>query len=236
MQAGEVSFKVSLRLEIHVEANQVQERQVQIFGRGIVGVAEKPLRVFCFGDPVKRLDETLHPARPVPAHDGRGDLVGDDVSEDRGMARAGADLGAYQFLDLTGNTLVVEKARALFHLQPDHDAKALPLGKVEQPARRHVVGADGVHAVGRDLGKIALDNFRVRVRAAIPGGSKRPVGHAAHVELLLTDPNEFASHARPQPQASGASNGSEIGGNRCHGQSIDKTRFGRLSRSARLAD
>ena len=139
------------------------------------------------------------------------------------MARAGANLGTHQLFDLVRNFLVIEEARALFHLQPDHDAKALPLGNVEQPARRHVVGSDSVHAACRDLSKVALDNLRVRVRAAIPGRAKRPVGHAAHVELLLTRPNEFASHARPQLRARGASNGSEIGSKRCHGQLIDRT-------------
>jgi hypothetical protein len=79
--------------------------------------------------------------------------------------------------------------------EPDHDAQAVALGDVEQPARGHAVSADRVQPVSGDLGKVVLNDVAT-VLGAVPVGAKGPVGHAANPELLLTEPKELAAGSR----------------------------------------
>jgi hypothetical protein len=82
----------------------------------------------------------------------------------------------------------------LFPGQADHDAQAVPLRQVQEPARRHGARADGVQAVGRHLREVALDDVGAVVLAAIRVGAERPVRDAAHVEFLIAEVNELAPH------------------------------------------
>jgi hypothetical protein len=69
---------------------------------------------------------------------------------------------------------VVEEGDMLFPGQPDHDAQAVPLRNVQEPARWHGVRADGVEAVGRHLGEVARDDVGAVVLAAIRVGAEGP--------------------------------------------------------------
>ena len=86
-------------LEVDVEARQVEERQVQVLGRGEVDVGDQSLRILLLGGAVEALDEALDPAATVPADDRRGDLVADDVAEDSGVPGARAHSLAHDLLD-----------------------------------------------------------------------------------------------------------------------------------------
>ena len=84
----------------------------------------------------------------------------------------------------------------LFPGQADHNVKAVPPRGVQEPARRHGVGADRVQAVRRHQSEVPLDNFRVPVLVAAYTGTKGSVGRAANVELVLAQMYELASHVR----------------------------------------
>jgi len=80
LKPGKVRSEPRLRLEVYVEASQVEERQIQILGGWVVDVAHEALGVLGFGDPVELLEEALHPPGPVPAHNRSGDLVGERIA------------------------------------------------------------------------------------------------------------------------------------------------------------
>src|SRR5207248_1516325 len=72
-------------------------------------------------------------------------------------------------------------------------------GEVEEPARRHRVGADGVDVVRRHLREVPCDTSRVVELAALLVGTEGPVGDAADVQLLVADVEELARSARAVP-------------------------------------
>jgi len=53
------------------------------------------------------------------------------------------------------------------------------------------------NAVGSHLGKVPLDDSLVGVLVAVRTRTKRPVGHAAHVELAITEEEELPHRSRP---------------------------------------
>jgi hypothetical protein len=73
----------------------------------------------------------------------------------------------------------------LFPRQAYHDVEAMPARGVQEPARRHGVGANRVQAVGRHSGEVPLDGARFGVVISVRTGAKRSVGDAADVELIL---------------------------------------------------
>ena len=91
VEPREIRLEPLPRLEIHVEAEEVGERQVQVFGRRIVDVGDEPVRVLLLRRPVEPLEEALDGAAAVPAHDRGGDLVADRVAKDGGVAGARPD-------------------------------------------------------------------------------------------------------------------------------------------------
>ena len=99
LQPGEVSLQLRLRLEIDVEANQVDERQLQVFGRGVIDVRHEAGGVLVLCGPVQPLDPTLYTASSVPANDRGRDLIANRVAKDGRMTGARAHSGAYPLLN-----------------------------------------------------------------------------------------------------------------------------------------
>src|SRR5205807_2201842 len=99
---------------------------------------------------------------------------------------------AHAFLDSATKFFVVEEGDMLLPRQTYHDAETLLLRSVQQPARRHTVSADSVHAVSDDLGKVSLNNVRMWVLAAVLIGAEWPISHTADIEFLVAQKDEFA--------------------------------------------
>jgi len=74
---------------------------------------------------------------------------------------------------------------------PYHHPKARALRGIKQPARRHGVGANRVHAARRDQRKIPLDDLGAMVFAAARVRTKCPVRYAANPKLLVSDIQEL---------------------------------------------
>src|SRR5207245_10330437 len=92
--------------------------------------------------------------------------------------------------------LVSEGRDMLLPRQTYHDAETLLLRSVQQPARRHTVSADSVHAVSDDLGKLSLSNVRMWVLGAVFIGAEWPISHTANIEFVVAEKNEFAFYMR----------------------------------------
>src|SRR5437879_12974943 len=113
------------------------------------------------------------------------------------MASTGSHSGAHTFLDSATKFFVVEDGDMLLPRQTYHDAETLLLRSIQQPARRHTVSADSVHAVSDDLGKVSLNNVRMWVLAAVFIGAEWPISHTAKIEFDVAEKNEFAFYMRP---------------------------------------
>src|SRR5438093_633882 len=74
LQAGEVGAEPLLRFEVDVEADQVQEGEVEVLGRGIVDVGDEGAGILRLDDLVQPAQIPLDPAAAQPAHDGGRDL------------------------------------------------------------------------------------------------------------------------------------------------------------------
>ncbi len=149
LQAREVGFKARLRLQVNVEANQIQERKLQVLGSGIVHISKEAFGVLRFCRRVQLLQKTLHPAAPVPAHDRSRDLVTHRVAQDGRVAPKPAYVSAHAFLYATRDRSVFKKGDVLLPRQTHHDSKPVAQSGVEQPDRRRLVNADGIDAMGR---------------------------------------------------------------------------------------
>src|SRR5213594_1119913 len=69
---------------------------------------------------------------------------------------------------------------------------------VEQPARRHAIGADGVDPVRRHEREVPLHDRGLGDLSAVGAGAEGAVGHAPDVELFVPDEEELAPRARPR--------------------------------------
>ena len=82
-QMRQVAAEVFLAMQIHVERNEIEKTQIEIFGRRIVRVGEKRAGIDLFAEVTQLGEEAADGARPVPAHDVRANLVADAVGGDR---------------------------------------------------------------------------------------------------------------------------------------------------------
>ena len=130
LKPGQVRFQTILGLEVHVEAHQVEKRQVQIFGRGIVHIRHEPVRVLFFRGMIESFQVTLDRAAAVPSHDGCRDFVPDGVAENRRMPRTGAHAGPQPLLDPPGQRAILQEGDVLLPGQADHHMEAVRLGHV----------------------------------------------------------------------------------------------------------
>ena len=117
--------------------------------------------------------------------DGRGNLVANGITEHGGMAGAGAYALAYAAYDRGYAAGRIKERNVLFPRQAHHDPQAMPVCRVQQPARRYGVDAHGIDAVGSHQGEIPVDDFQRMVLAAVRLRLKRAVCHTPHVEFLF---------------------------------------------------
>ena len=198
VQAGKVGLEAIARLEIDVEAHEVEERQPQVLGGRVVDVRDEAVRILRLHDPGEPLEIALDPPRPEPAHDLGRDLVAERVAEERGMARTGAHLGPHDLCDVGRAPPVDQEADVLLGRETDHDAQTMLRGEIEQRARRHGVGDPyRVDPVGRHLREIGVDRFQVAVFLVVLVGPEGAVGDAADVEGRVAHEEELATHLGP---------------------------------------
>src|SRR3954451_2497161 len=75
-------------VELDVERGEVEERQVEVLGGGVVGIGDQAARIDPLGDVHQFGEEPLHALGPVPADDVGADLVADAVGHDAGVVPA----------------------------------------------------------------------------------------------------------------------------------------------------
>src|SRR5262249_18257206 len=122
--------------------------------RRIVDVRHERVRILR----AYRVRETRHEAFdhpvPVPAHDGRRDLVAYRIGEHGRMPRALSHTRTHAGDDGGGTPTIVEESDVLFPGQTDEDVEPVGEGRIQHVSWRHRVGADGVEAACRDVNEI----------------------------------------------------------------------------------
>ena len=215
VQPSEVGLEPLLRLEVHVEADEVQEIELQVLGGRIVDVGDEAVGRFVFGGAIQPLQEALDAAAAEPARDGRGNLVADRITQDRGMVRAGAHAGAHERVEV-GCILafVGEETDVALDGHAHHHPQTVTRGGVQQPARRHGVHAHGIESVRRHARKVPVDGVGLGHFAAVGARAKRPVCHAAEIELLVSDKEKLSPYGRRAFRRAGGGNGRWCDGRR----------------------
>src|SRR5207244_3438920 len=116
--------------------------------------------------------------------------------QSRWTAGTRAHLCAQQCRYVRGSAAVYEIPDVLLRREPHHHPEPVPpRGIEERGGRRRVGNADRVEAGGRDLRQVALHHGEVVILAPLGVRLERAVGHAPHVELLVTDEQELAARA-----------------------------------------
>ena len=199
VQASEVGLEILPPLQVDVEAHEVQERELEILGGGVIHVGDEPAGIFGLDRAIRPLQVAFDAAPAEPARDRSRNLVAEGVAQQRRVPGALAGHRADQDLDLAHAPLPIDQeAHVLLGGESHHDPKPVPLGNVEQePRGRRVGNAHGVEAARRHPGEIALDHVSPLVLATDGVGGERPVGHAAHVELFGAGKQELAAHVGP---------------------------------------
>jgi hypothetical protein len=167
LQPSEVRGELLGRLQIDVEGAQVEERKLEVLGRGVVDVRDEPVRIHVLRGPVQALDEALDAPPPVPADDRGGDLVAYCIAENRRVARAHLDEAADALHDRPGPRVVVKKRDVLLPRQSDEHTETMLGRAVEEPRSGRRVCPNGVDACGRHGGKVPTNlrpvvKFRTR--------------------------------------------------------------------------
>src|SRR5207247_326680 len=106
LNAREVGLQALRFLEVDIEANEVEEGELQILRGGIVDVGDQAVGILGSCGLAESLEVTLRTAAAEPAHAGRRDLVADRVAEDSRVAGAGTHSGTHQSLHVRGPFLV----------------------------------------------------------------------------------------------------------------------------------
>jgi hypothetical protein len=167
-------------VQVDVEGREVQERQVEVLGRRIVGVGDQAIGIDLLADVGQFPEEALDPPAPVPAHDVGRDLVGDAVGEDATVPAAapGGPPHGLPRLRLRGRAFQETEVFGPGHI--DQHLEAVFAGALEQPVGGHVVGADRVDGGSPHPGEVVAHLDRVGERLAPGVGGERAVGNAAH--------------------------------------------------------
>src|SRR5438445_4007678 len=97
VQVGQVGVKPVRRFQIDVEADQVEKRELQVLGGGIVDVGEKPVGIFSPHRVRQPLEVPLDPAWSQPAYDRGGDLIAQGVAQQRSEEHT-SELQSRQYL------------------------------------------------------------------------------------------------------------------------------------------
>ena len=194
VQPRQVGFEAIPGLEVDVERQQVEERQLEVLRRGVVHVRDGTSGVLVLHCRVEAFEVSLDLPATQPAGDRRRDLVPEAVAEQGGMAGDRAHLLPDDAFDVRRIPRVREVADVLFRRQADHHPEAVARGRIEEGDRGHRVGdAHGVEPGFGHLREVPLDGVVTPVLVAVRVRLERAVRDALDPELLAPCVEELAA-------------------------------------------
>ena len=164
MEPCEVSLEAVSLLEVDVEREQVEKRQIQVLRRRVVDVGDETAGILVLHGFVEALEVALDRSPAKPAGERRLDLVAERVAQDRRVAGDGHDLVAHDPLEIGSILAISEISRVLLSRKADHDLEAVVLRQIEQRPRWHRVrDADDVYPALDHEREVPVDHFGVVV-------------------------------------------------------------------------
>ena len=196
LKPRQIGVQALLSFQVNIEADEIEEREFQIFGGRIVNITEETFGIFCFRSAVNGFEKALNTARATPTHDRSGDFVAYRVAENRRVTRALTDGGAHTIFNVSYQLVVIKKGDMLLPGQSHHDPQSALPRKIEKPARRHCVRPQRVNAIGGHLRKILRGDLRIAVLPSVFVRTKWSVSYAANVKLPLANEDELSACSR----------------------------------------
>ncbi len=191
LQPREVRAQLGLAVQIHVEGEDVEEREIEEFRRRKVDVREQAVgrgRLALF---VQDAEITFDALPAVPAHDTGWNFVAQREGQDRGMVAQLGHLLDDLVADPPAERAVVEERDVLRPGQPDHHAQIVTRRLVEQIAARRRVQTDRIDAEARHQAEVFGDLGYRRELIAGGIGRERPVRDALDEEPRLAEAQKF---------------------------------------------
>src|SRR5437870_1163172 len=100
MKSCQVGVKAILRFKVNVESHKVQEREMKVFGRGIIHVSDEGVWVFGLHRPVQALEVPFNSSAAQPPNNRCCDFIPERIAQESWMASARTSLGTYQFFNV----------------------------------------------------------------------------------------------------------------------------------------
>jgi len=144
LQSREVCAQVGFAVQIDVERADVEAVELEIFRRRVVHIRQQAMRRCGPGVGAQVLQKARHALVPVPAHDGRRNLIADREQQCGRMRAKHSDVGRDLAPNIARQPRVVQKRHVLRPGQTDHDAKPVLRRLVQQCEGGDRVGADRV--------------------------------------------------------------------------------------------
>ena len=197
LQTREIRAEVALAMQIQVERDHVDKRQVEILGRRVVDVGKQAVGRDRLGIGIQLEQKSLDTLGAKPAHDAGGDFVAEREQQHRRMRPERAHMRHDVASDRPGHLPVVEECDMVRPRHAHHDAQAVLLGQIEE-LLGHRVCPDRVHAGTTHQREVFGD---ARWRRKVPARRvrrERAIGHAFDPKPFVTGLQEFPRDCGPQ--------------------------------------
>jgi len=197
LEARKVGPQIRPTVEVDVVGKEIRLLGKKILRRGKIGVGGQRPRILVFHQPHEGVQKRLHPLRPVPANQVRGNLVVHVVAEDRGMTGLALRRPANARPDLLPHRPIVQKENPPLPRHRHHHPQAVLRRRVEEPAGRRMVHAHGVEARRGDQPEVPRRLRRIaQMIIPIP---ERTVSHPLQKKLRVPGEEEFPPGHDPRP-------------------------------------
>ena len=132
LKAREIRAQFGLAVQVHVERADVEEREIEKFGRWKVDVRKQAGGRGVLGRVVEVAKKILDPDPAVPADDASRNLIAKRKGQHRRMLRQLRDLPDDVLPDVPRHPSIVEERDMLRPRKPDHHAKPMARRFVQQ--------------------------------------------------------------------------------------------------------
>src|SRR5262249_37738676 len=152
-----------------VEGTDIEERDLEVFGGGVVDVGEQGIRCRRLGLVEKHTEKPFDPPTAVPSHDARRDLVANREQQSRRMRRKALHVASHGGSNVPGHSSVVKKRDVLSPWQAHDHAETALRGLVEDARWRWRVRTNRVRAQLSDSAEVTPHAVRCgKQRAVVP--------------------------------------------------------------------